>query len=182
MTKDQFIDKLMKQFSSVSPEEQGRMAEYYSEIINDKIDEGKSEEQAVSELDSPEDIFKNYLNETSDTSTEFSEKKSNVGAIVGFTVLIPFVILLVVILGVVALSFVLSSAAIILYEICIFISGFMLFAQSFTVALFQLGAGLFFMAVGGFALFGSIAFTKLCIKIFKSIFNKYVSVYGGANK
>lgn len=61
MNKKQFLKELEKQFSSVSPEEKRKMLEYYSEIIDDKIDDGKTEAQAVSELNSPLKILEDYL-------------------------------------------------------------------------------------------------------------------------
>ena len=179
MTKKQFLKELEKQFSSVSPEEKRKMLEYYSEIIDDKIDDGKTEAQAVSELNSPLKILEDYLGETTNTHTKPTEKKRSAIGIIGFSLLIPFVLLFIVTLGIIALSFIFSSAAIAVSGIVTFVSSFVLFGQDFLIGLFQLGAGLFLVAAGFFALWGSAVLCKLCLKLFKKIIKKYVSVYGG---
>lgn len=97
MTKNNFLNQLRNQLSAVSKEEQDRVIEYYSEIINDKIDDGKSEEQAISELNSPQKIAQKIIEDYENTKTEayasvykhskaVIPKKRSVGAMVGFDV------------------------------------------------------------------------------------------------
>ena len=101
------------------------------------------------------------------------------GAIIGFSILIPFVILMIAVLGVMSLSFIVASSALIIGGVGFFISSFWILFQSFPAGLFQLGAGFFSIALGVFAMYGSIAFGKLYFRIVKATFKKYISVYGG---
>ncbi len=190
MTKNNFLNQLRNQLSAVSKEEQDRVIEYYSEIINDKIDDGKSEEQAISELNSPQKIAQKIIEDYENTKTEADAsvykhskavipKKRSVGAIIGFSALLPFVFIMLAVLLIVSFAFFATAFAFIVAGAVYFVSSFFLIGQSLAVALFQFGFSLFFIAVGAFAMFGSVAFEKLCIRITKNIFNKYVQVYGG---
>ncbi|MDD6489247.1 MAG: DUF1700 domain-containing protein [Clostridia bacterium] len=181
MTQSEFLNGLKSHLSKIPKDEREKIVEYYSEIINDKIDEGKTEEQAVSELGSPEQVAQSVLEDYSDNDSKHKEnqKPRSVGAIIGFSILIPFVILMVAVLGVVSLSFIIASGALIVGGAAFFISSFWIFFQSFPAGLFQFGIGLFSVALGVFAMYGSIAFGKLYFRIVKATFKKYVSVYGG---
>lgn len=181
MTQNEFLSELKAHLSKIPKNEREKIVEYYAEIINDKIDEGKTEEQAVSELGSPEQVAQSVLEDYSDNDSKNKENKKShsVGAIIGFSVLIPFVILMIAVLGVVSLSFIISSAALLIGGAAFLISSFWIFLQNFSAGLFQLGAGFFAAAIGVFAMYGSIAFGKLYFRIVKATFKKYMSVYGG---
>ncbi len=184
MTRTEFLNQLRIRLSTIPKDEQDKVIEYYSEIINDKIDEGKTEEQAVAELDSPEKIANNALEDYEETSQAHINKKKqhSVGAIIGFSALIPFVCIAMVVLGTLVISFLAASAGMIVGGVCSIISCFIIFVQSFSVGLFQLGGGALILGLGVFALYGSIAFSKLYIRVMKSIIKKYQSVYGGVEK
>ena len=64
MTKVEFLDKLGKGLSGLPKEEIDNRLDFYSEIIDDKIEDGLSEEQAVEELGSVESIINGILKET----------------------------------------------------------------------------------------------------------------------
>lgn len=182
MTQNEFLNKLKIHLEKIPKDEQKKILEYYSEIINDKIDEGKTEEQAVAELGSPEQIAQNVLEdylEASPAKTKAHKKSSGVGSIIGFSVLIPFVIVMLAVLGALSLAFIVASAGFIIGGIAYFIGSFVIFFQNLATGLFQLGAGFFTAALGIFAMYGSILFGKLYFRIIKRIFNKYVYVYGG---
>lgn len=181
MTQNEFLSGLKAHLSKIPKAEREKIVEYYTEIINDKIDEGKTEEQAVSELGSPEQVAQSVFEDYYDNETKHNngKKSHGVGAIIGFSVLIPFVILMVAVLGVVSLSFIIGSVALLIGGAAFLISSFWIFFQSFPTGLFQLGAGFFAVAIGVFAMYGSIAFGKLYFRIVKATFKKYISVYGG---
>lgn len=183
MTKNEFLNRLKACLSKIPNDEQQKAIEYYSEIINDKIDEGKTEEQAVSEIGSPESVAQSVLEGYPDNETHNNarRKKRSVGAIIGFSILIPFVILMFAVLVAVALAFVVGSAGLIIGGAGYFISSFFIFFQSFSAGLFQLGFGFFAVAMGVFAMYGSVAFVKLVVRIVKNTFRKYISVYGGVS-
>lgn len=56
MTKNEFLKELKSHLSNISGDEQNIIIEYYSEIINDKLDDGQNEEEIISELGSPKKI------------------------------------------------------------------------------------------------------------------------------
>ena len=65
MNKVEFFALLRQELAGLPKEEVDERCSFYEEIINDKIDEGKTEEQAISELDSVQTIVESIANETS---------------------------------------------------------------------------------------------------------------------
>ena len=65
MNKNQFLIALMAKLNGLPYEDIERSVGYYSEMIDDRIDEGMSEEEAVAALGSIEDIATQILGETS---------------------------------------------------------------------------------------------------------------------
>jgi len=56
MTRIEFFDELRFELSGLPQSEIGRIAEYYDEIFNEALDEGKTEQEICDILDTPEDI------------------------------------------------------------------------------------------------------------------------------
>lgn len=63
MTKKEFLAELDKELSGLAREDREKSFEYYSEIIDDRIDEGIPEEEAVDALGSVSDIAANIISE-----------------------------------------------------------------------------------------------------------------------
>ncbi len=63
MTKQEFLQALQRALTGFPEEDVEQSLEYYSEIIEDRIEEGKSEEEAVAALGSIEEIRKQILSE-----------------------------------------------------------------------------------------------------------------------
>lgn len=61
MTKREFLDRLERCLASLDPSERASMVDFYSEQIDDRMDDGMTESQAVASLESPEDIAANIL-------------------------------------------------------------------------------------------------------------------------
>lgn len=61
MTKQAFIDALTKGLSSLSKEDREQIVEYYSEMISDRMEDGLSEEAAIEDVGSWEDIAQQIL-------------------------------------------------------------------------------------------------------------------------
>ena len=57
MTKEQFIKKLNTELSFLSPEELESRLAFYSEMIDDRIEEGLSEEDAIAEIGDVDEII-----------------------------------------------------------------------------------------------------------------------------
>ena len=60
MTKREFLDRLERCLASLDAGERASMVDFYSEQIDDRMDDGMSEEPAVASLDSPKDIAANH--------------------------------------------------------------------------------------------------------------------------
>ena len=67
MTKREFLDRLERCLASLDAGERAAMVDFYSEQIEDRIDDGMTETQAVASLESPEDIAANILAQRADT-------------------------------------------------------------------------------------------------------------------
>ncbi len=63
MNKQEFLETLKSKLSGIPEETINESLEYYNEIIDDKTDDGLTEEEAVAELDSIEKIADNILSE-----------------------------------------------------------------------------------------------------------------------
>ena len=61
MTKLQFLFSLSEHLSSLPSEEKDENLEFYAEIIEDKMEEGLSEEEAVTSVGSPEELAAQIL-------------------------------------------------------------------------------------------------------------------------
>lgn len=184
MKQNEFLNELKNYLSNIPKDEQKRIIEYYSEIINDKIDDGQDEEKVISELSSPKIIAKSVIDDYQENENKNKFKKSkskNIGKIIWFSILIPFAFVAVVFLGAMIALFLLTSLLMVIEGLAYFISGFFILVQSFSAGVFQLGVGLTFCALGIFLGYGFNILRKGFQKhIVKKIFNKYVKIYGGA--
>ncbi len=63
MTKQAFLDALSKRLSGIPQEDRSRSVEYYSEMIEEHIDNGLAEEEAVAALGDMEEIVNQILEE-----------------------------------------------------------------------------------------------------------------------
>ena len=60
MTKQLFLDELKKLTGALTEQERARLMEYYSEMIDDRMEEGVPEEEAVAALGDPADIARQF--------------------------------------------------------------------------------------------------------------------------
>lgn len=63
MTKQLFLNELSAALHGLSREERYRTLSYYDELIDDRVEDGQSEEEAVESLGSPEQIAREILGE-----------------------------------------------------------------------------------------------------------------------
>lgn len=63
MTKQEFFESLKNGLSGLPEEELHERLEFYSEMIDDRIEDGLSEEEAVKELGSPDEVIAKILSE-----------------------------------------------------------------------------------------------------------------------
>ncbi len=63
MNKNEYMKRLEKALSGVSREERERTLSYYSELIDDRVEEGMDEQRVVSELEPPEAVASRLMAE-----------------------------------------------------------------------------------------------------------------------
>lgn len=118
MMKKMFLDRLRVRLSHLSKEEQDERIAFYSEMIDDRIEDGLTEEEAVKAITSIDDITKEVINDVevvNSTSkskinknvikekvTEFVQNKKSVGTILlivlGFPVWFPLLVSIIAVL------------------------------------------------------------------------------------
>jgi len=64
MTKEQFLNELKEKLKSLPKNEIEERINFYSEMIDDRIDEGKSEEEAIKEIGTVDEIIKEIASDT----------------------------------------------------------------------------------------------------------------------
>ncbi len=77
MTKKEFLRRLKRGISPLDRQERQRLVDYYDEMIDDRVEYGKTEEEAVEEIGSPEVIAIRTLKEAgidSETSESWLRK------------------------------------------------------------------------------------------------------------
>ena len=63
MVRKEFNKRLRKSLKGLNKQERQEVVNYYDEMIDDSIESGKTEEQTIEELGSPEDLAKKILSE-----------------------------------------------------------------------------------------------------------------------
>ena len=113
MNQYEYLKELRLYLSPLGRTEEDRVIEYYAELIGDKVELGIPEEEVLSQLGTPRELADKILAETQEYGEEPKHikepEKLSVGRIVGFSILIPFVITALAILYSVAVSFVAAS-------------------------------------------------------------------------
>lgn len=158
MNKSEFIFELKKQLSGLPDEDIQKAIQYYSEMIDDRIEDGLSEEEAVAAIGSIKDIVSQILSETPLTRIVKERVKPSkalgiwaiVLIVLGAPVWLP--ILLSLLATLLAVYIVIWAVIIVLYSavlcvalgaiaafICIFAT---LFSKHFALAFLFLGATL----------------------------------------
>ena len=171
MDKTQFLSALSAQLRGLPEEDRQRALEYYSEMINDRMEDGLTEEEAVAAMDPPEQIARQIISETPMTSIvkARASRRSKPGVltavllVLGAPLWIPLLIavgsvllslylviwVLVAVIAVVAFSLVISAlAGLVGGVICVFRAGgvgYLLLGLGAALVLFGLGVLMFFL-------------------------------------
>lgn len=64
MNKNEFLEKLTSALSGLPQEEKKKTLDYYSEIIDDAVEDGDDEQEVIARLGSIDDIAEKIINET----------------------------------------------------------------------------------------------------------------------
>ncbi len=174
MTKNDFLSELKLRLKRIKRAERNRILQYYSELIDDMTESGKTEAEAVEALGNIDDIAKQIL---ADASAQGNIKNNSTWiitllAILSFPVWVPILaaafailisvlaVLFSVIVSVFAIGIALVGSAVGL----IFGSFAMLIGGSASSALFTLGSGLVCLALSLILAPLFFAFAKLIVK------------------
>lgn len=198
MTKQEFLSSLRSKLQGLPPADIDERVSFYEEMIDDRIDEGESEENAVAEIGNVDDVVMEIAKDTPLVKLvkEKMKPKRSLRAweivliILGFPIWFPL-LLTALILAFVACLLV-WVLAIVTYAteislIAASVAGATSFAMYFVNGEFNiLALGLSVMAAGGAVLlfFGCIGATKLSINISKKIMTgiKTAFIKKGGNK
>ena len=177
MNKAEFLSALRRRLYSLPPEEAERFIAYYSEMIDDRMEDGMTEEQAVASLEDLETIAAKILSESSARQTQPVAPRRKWGAgtilllVLGSPVWLPLCVVFFVLLFVAYLM--IWVAIILLYVVLLslVVGGVVFvftspvyFAISLPNGLFLLGCGLISLALCLFAFFPVTAAAKALAK------------------
>ena len=177
MNKQEFLEKLEKSLRGLPPEDIAERIGFYNEIIEDKIEEGLTEEQAVATVGSPETIAAQILADTPLSrlaKEKIKSKKHKLGTVEIILLVLGSPIWLSLLLSAfaVALSVYVTLWALVaaLWAVMValvgagigVIIGGIIFAVTGTLlpGIACIGAGLFSVGIGIFAFFGCSTATQ----------------------
>ena len=179
MNKEKFLKELENRLGGLPKEDIRDRIEFYSEIIDDKIEEGKTEEEAVKEIGSVDEVVSEIAKDTPFIKL-VKEKvipKRNIKPIeialiiLGFPIWLPLIILgftlclvayiLIFVLVIVAYSLEISFIGGSIY----FLIGYL----SLGYETIYIGYSILSLSLAIFTLFACIASTKFTIKLSKKI-------------
>ena len=195
MRKQELLDKLKASLWAMPEADRQRSADYYREMIDDRMEDGLSEEEAVAAIGNLDEIVKQILSESPrPPATVHKEQKQQkrglepwmiVLLVLGSPLWIPLVASAVA--TVVSIYVSLWSVVIVLYVVavavgvaavgCIIGSFFMIgrtatLAVAWGAALLCAGLAILLFLLGNLAAKGMVELTKLCWQGVKSIFNR----------
>lgn len=159
MTKKEYLNTLSNEIYFLSLNEKKDLLDYYEDMINDYIEDGYSEEAAVSKLEKPSKIARNIKNET-EINFKSPVKDKNILTIillvlgfplwgslaVAFMLVVFSFYIIIWILPVVIGSLFVSSLFVGGVSV---IGGFILIFKNLNAGLIQLGIGVFSIGVAG---------------------------------
>lgn len=192
MNKLEFLSVLESRLKGLPESEINKSVNFYSEAIDDRIEDGETEDEAVASLGDIDDIIQNAMSQASLSGLMKETVKRK------FRFSIPVLILLILgspiwlslLIALFAVVFALyacaASVIISLFAIVLgFILGgavavigspFIMFTNPYTGVLF-LGAGLILVGIGIFVLYASVEITKLLIRFTKFFMLKIKSAF-----
>ena len=183
MTKNEFLTELRSKLNGLPKDDLDNRINFYEEMINDRMDDGKSEEEAVADIGTVDEVVKQIASETPllKLVKEKTKPKRSLRAweivllILGFPLWFPL-LLTAIILCLVAYSliwvFVVVAYSVELALAASSLAGIVVFFISLVTGqpnIISLGCAI--MAAGGAILlyFGCVGITKATIKLSRAI-------------
>lgn len=187
MTKLEFLDALDLQISSLPKNERDERLVFWSELIDDKIEDGLSEEEAVAQIGSVDEVALQILSDAAPEEPKGTKKELKGSQIALIAVGSPLWVPLLISAAAVALSLYISLWAVIISfwaadlslavaaptSIALFFV--YLFSGNLGAAISMLGAGAICGGLSILAFEGCKRLTLLTVKLTKKIFKKFSS-------
>ena len=183
MNKSEFLKELDKLLFKLPKNERERSIEFYSEMIDDRIEDGSSEENAVSNIGTPQSVAEEILRENSQVNSRKKYKITPwtiVFAVLASPIWLPILVAIISVIlsvyvtiwavvasiGAVGIGTAVSSFGSIIAAIL------MLFAKPIQDAIFLFGSALILAGISIFIFFAFICSVKATVKITVWSFNK----------
>ncbi|MBQ6802768.1 MAG: DUF1700 domain-containing protein, partial [Oscillospiraceae bacterium] len=133
MNKIQFIAELKNRLSSLPPCDINKFIDYYSEMIDDRIEDGLSEEEAVNDLGNIENIVSQIFSEYPEKTEVYSTAEKTVSS--GKKLSSGWIVLIAVLTSPIWIPLI-SSAASVVFSVIISVAAIMivLYALDFAFA------------------------------------------------
>lgn len=181
MTKGEFLHELRVRLAVLPEEDIDRTVYYYGEIIDDMTEEGKTEREAIDELESVDEIAQRIISETpnrvrvqnAQPGIQAKRPVSGVVVLILLIVLFPLWIGLFIGAWAISISFFAGSGACILAGIAGIPAAFFMMADGLAVkGVFALGMCLFTAGFGIIWFIGNLYYTKALVKFIGFIIKK----------
>ena len=179
MTKKQFLNELRSKLVGLPKEDVDERISFYEEMINDRMDEGKSEEEAVNDIGTVDEVIKQIAKDTPLVSLvvhKMTPKRRLRGweillIVLGFPLWFPLLIAAFVLMFV---GFILMwTGAIVTYAIeSSLIAACFMSALAFFLAYFDGGgitANLFYVGLSAMCFGGAVLFGFACVGVTKGM-------------
>lgn len=176
MNKQEFLDALKKALSGLPHEEVKKSVDFYSEMIDDAVENGETEFAVTERIGSVKEIADKIINDTSTSKSE-TNVKPNASSIALIIILSPIwlplavaafsvIFSLLVSLWAVVISFFASSAIFASCGAALMLSApFIIISASFADGLLQFGAGLVCAGIAVFVFYLSVLLAKLMVRL-----------------
>ena len=186
MTKNEYLKMLKRELRPITRTEREKSLAYFSELIDDRMEDGISEETAVSELESVADAAQRIIAEAA--AQGFLKPKRSVWEIIllvlGFPVWFPLLLTVaIVVFTMYALVWILIGA-LILVSVSLAVGGAaavigMFFSGGISAAFICLGVGLVCAGLGVALFVPSILIARAYAKATPIIWNRLTNRKGG---
>lgn len=192
MTKSEFTDSLREQLANLPQDELDKAIAFFEESIDDRIEDGKTEEEAVSDLGSPEDAAAKVLHEIPLPYVIFNTVKPKgrmtwwqiLLVCLGFPLWLPLIAAFFILIFVFYLAVWILIFALFICVVSFFIAGIVSvistvpYVSSIGFLGFSgLAAGLILIGIGLLLIIPSIELSKLLIKGTGKVLHKIKSAF-----
>lgn len=172
MNKSKYLKKLYRKLYFFGKQERQSIVDYYSEIIDDAVENGKNEELAVAELEPPEVIASKYRKQRKEEWVNSGKKIPTwfwIALIVGSPLWIGLFAGVIGIIVGIACAILGICVGFVVGGLCSVVYGLIVLFTDFGLGLLELGSGIFIFALGLLIVVGVVTLCKKIIVKIKSL-------------